>query len=119
VNRVFLAVAGLYGALGVGTAAAATHIGGPFLGPASQMLLVHAPLLFALGLWLRPAGWAFPAGGILLMLGVALFAGDLTLRHVSGHSLFPMAAPSGGMLMIAGWLILGVSGLLAYRRDVH
>ena len=118
-NRWFLAVAGLYGALGVGLAAAATHIGGPYLGPASQMLLAHAPALLALGLWLRPSGWAFPAGGIVLALGVALFAGDLVLRHFSGHSLFPMAAPSGGTLMMAGWLILGIAGLLGAGRDAH
>lgn len=118
-NRVFVAVAGLFGALGVGLAAAATHIGGPLLGPASQMLLVHAPALFALGLWLRPVGWAFQSGGIVLMLGVALFSGDLVLHHYSGHSLFPMAAPSGGTLMMTGWLILGAAGLFATRRDAH
>jgi uncharacterized membrane protein YgdD (TMEM256/DUF423 family) len=39
----------------------------------------------------------------------ALFAGDLTLRHFAGHSLFPMAAPTGGTLLIVSWLALAVA----------
>ena len=117
-NRLFIAVAGVYGALGVALAAAATHTGGPLLAPASQMLLVHAPVLFALGLWMRPRGWAFQSGGIVLMLGVTLFSGDLALRHL-GQSLFPMAAPSGGTLMMSGWLILAGAGLFGAHRDPH
>jgi len=38
----------------------------------------------------------------------ALFAGDLTLRQFAGHSLFSMAAPTGGTLLIASWLLLAV-----------
>ena len=41
----------------------------------------------------------------------ALFAGDLTLRHYAGHGLFPMAAPTGGTLLIASWLVLAVGGM--------
>jgi uncharacterized membrane protein YgdD (TMEM256/DUF423 family) len=50
------------------------------------------------------AAWA-------LALGVTLFSGDLTARAFLGTSLFPMAAPSGGVLMMAGWLGVAVSGL--------
>ena len=42
-------------------------------------------------------------------LAASLFAGDLTLRQYAGHGLFPMAAPTGGTLLILGWLVLGVA----------
>ena len=43
------------------------------------------------------------------VLGASLFAGDLTLRHYAGNGLFPMAAPTGGTLLIASWLALAVA----------
>jgi uncharacterized membrane protein YgdD (TMEM256/DUF423 family) len=45
------------------------------------------------------------------IVATALFAGDLTMRQYAGHSLFPMAAPSGGTLMIASWLVLAVAAM--------
>jgi uncharacterized membrane protein YgdD (TMEM256/DUF423 family) len=48
------------------------------------------------------AAWGF-------VIAAALFAGDLTLRQYAGHSLFPMAAPTGGTLLIVSWLMLAVS----------
>ena len=55
------------------------------------------------------AGWA-------ILVGLTLFAGDLLARHYLGARLFPMAAPIGGVLMIAGWAALAVT-LLVMRRD--
>ena len=43
------------------------------------------------------------------VIAAALFAGDLTLRQYAGHGLFPMAAPTGGTLLIASWLALAVA----------
>ena len=43
------------------------------------------------------------------VVAAALFAGDLTLRQYAGHSLFPMAAPTGGTLLIVSWVVLAVS----------
>jgi uncharacterized membrane protein YgdD (TMEM256/DUF423 family) len=48
------------------------------------------------------AAWGF-------VLAAALFAGDLTLRQYTGHTLFPMAAPTGGTLLIVSWLVLAVA----------
>ena len=48
-----------------------------------------------------------------LAIGAALFAGDLTLRHFAGHALFPMAAPSGGTIMIASWLAVTLAAVVA------
>ena len=43
------------------------------------------------------------------VIAAGLFAGDLTLRQYAGHGLFPMAAPTGGTLLIASWLALAVA----------
>jgi uncharacterized membrane protein YgdD (TMEM256/DUF423 family) len=43
------------------------------------------------------------------VVAATLFAGDLTLRQYAGHGLFPMAAPTGGTLLIVSWLALALS----------
>lgn len=103
-----LFIAGVLGASGVALAAAATHGGDThFLGAASTMSLAHAPALLALY-----AGYdrirTAPIAAVLLGLGTLIFAGDLINRHFSGSSLFPMAAPTGGMGMIAGWAAIAL-----------
>jgi len=50
------------------------------------------------------------------VIAAALFAGDLTLRQYAGHSLFPMAAPTGGTLLIVSWLTLAAAA--AWPRRV-
>ena len=56
------------------------------------------------------------AAGCGFVIAAALFAGDLTLRQYAGHGLFPMAAPTGGTLMIVSWLVLAVAA--AWPRRV-
>jgi len=117
--RALIVVAGLYGAAGVALAAAAAHVADAGrLGPASSMLLVHAcaiaaaVLLAERGLTHRLIG---PAATVGFALGTALFAGDLALRQFAGHSLFPMAAPTGGSVLIGSWLLLAVAALAPRR----
>jgi len=43
------------------------------------------------------------------VVAASLFAADLTLRQYAGHGLFPMAAPTGGTLLITSWLALAVA----------
>ena len=52
------------------------------------------------------------------VVAAALFAGDLTLRQYAGHSLFPMAAPTGGTLLIVSWLALAVAAAWPRRVDL-
>ena len=47
--------------------------------------------------------------------GATLFCADLAARHLFGGGLFPFSAPLGGMAMIAGWVLVGVGGLLMPR----
>ena len=51
------------------------------------------------------------AAGFGFVVASVLFAGDLTLRQFAGHSLFPMAAPAGGTLLIVSWLVLAAAAV--------
>jgi uncharacterized membrane protein YgdD (TMEM256/DUF423 family) len=117
-SQLFIIVAGVYGALGVSLAAVASHAAGAgSLGSASSMLLFHAPALLAIGLFGRPGngGMTLNLGGLILLAGAGLFAGDLAMRYYQGSALFPMAAPTGGTMMIAGWAVIVVAGILLRR----
>lgn len=113
---VLVAVAGLMGAAGVVAAASAAHgTGGDNLQTAANFLLFHAALVAALGLAAGTSA-AFLAAGTLAALGVTIFSGDLALLATTGARLFPLAAPVGGLLMIAAWLALTGSALAALLR---
>ncbi len=112
-HRALLALAGLFGALGVATAAAGSHTADPLLGLAANFLLLHAPALIGLSL-LRDNRIAIGAACVLAV-GVILFAGDLAMRARAGTSLFPIAAPIGGGAMILGWLGVSVAALVQRR----
>jgi uncharacterized membrane protein YgdD (TMEM256/DUF423 family) len=111
--RTLAALAGLMGASGVALAAMAAHLpDATRLGTASSMLLFHAAAtLGAVALSerhiLQPRIGLIAAVGFVA--GSALFAGDLALRQFAGHSLFPMAAPTGGTVLIASWLVVTVA----------
>ena len=112
-----LLVAGLMGLAGVVTAAAASHGSDPrLMAGASAMCLAHAPTLVALyAAW--PSMRTAPLAALLLALGTALFAADLVFRHSAGHGLFPMSAPTGGVIMMAGWLAVALGAFLPRRED--
>lgn len=111
-----LFLSGVLGASGVALAAAATHTGATLmLGNASAMCLAHAPVLLGLHLGWERIKTALPSA-LLLGLGTALFAGDLVSKHFTGNSLFPMAAPAGGLGMIFGWLTLAASAFFKTAR---
>lgn len=115
-QRTFILAGGLAGAAGVALSAAAAHAGGGNVETAARFLLAHAPALLAIGLLGR--GRVLAAGGCALLLGLLLFCGDLLMRHYAGQRLFPMAAPSGGTLMILGWLAVAASPFTARtKRD--
>ncbi|NEW87397.1 DUF423 domain-containing protein [Rhodopseudomonas sp. WA056] len=118
--RLLIAIAGLYGAAGVALAAAAAHVpDAGRLGPTSSMLLFHAcaiaaaVLLTERGIAHRIPGLAATFG---FVFGTALFAGALTMLQFTGQGLFPMAAPTGGSILIGSWLLLAVAALWPRRR---
>jgi uncharacterized membrane protein YgdD (TMEM256/DUF423 family) len=116
VIRWAVVLAGLIGAAGIASAAAAAHSGAEvrLLGAASAICLANAPALLVLGL----SGRRLRLGALcaaLLALGTILFAGDVGLRAFLDRGLFPMAAPTGGSTMIIGWLLVGMSALFTRR----
>ncbi|MDR3476037.1 MAG: DUF423 domain-containing protein [Devosia sp.] len=114
-NRPLLALAGLCGATGVGLAAAASHGGSADLAIAANFLLFHAPVLIGLSLLPR-SRWVLASAAVMIV-GLALFAGDLTVRSYLAHALFTMAAPLGGTALILGWLLLAATALFGGRGD--
>jgi uncharacterized membrane protein YgdD (TMEM256/DUF423 family) len=111
--RILIILAGIMGADGVILAAASAHQPDAMrLASASSMLLFHATAVLAV-VALAERGVIHLRIGIAAALGfvvaAALFAGDLTMRQYAGHSLFPMAAPTGGTLLIVSWLVLAVA----------
>lgn len=112
-DRALVFAAGICGALGVMLSAVAAHSGGVNLATAANFLLLHAPVLLAIGL--VGGGMTARTGGLILLVGLALFSGDLVSRDYFGTRLFPYAAPAGGTILIAGWLVVAVSALIARR----
>jgi uncharacterized membrane protein YgdD (TMEM256/DUF423 family) len=114
---ILILLAGLMGASGVILAAAGAHAApGAGLDGAAYMLLFHAAavlggtgLLAQSQLW-RPLALVALAGWVL---GGALFSGDIAMRALAGHRLFPMAAPTGGTILIIAWLVLAAAAIIA------
>lgn len=117
-TRALIVLAALSGVLGVGISAAAAHITGGNLTTAAQFLLFHAPALLALAA-LMTAGAIHPLlgpiAGYVLVLGLVLFCGDLSRRAFASLPLFPRAAPTGGILLMIGWVLVGIAALLPAR----
>jgi uncharacterized membrane protein YgdD (TMEM256/DUF423 family) len=118
--RVLIVLAGIMGADGVILAAASAHqADASRLAAASSMLLFHACAVLAT-VALAESALIHARIGLAAAIGFAiaagLFAGDLTLRQYAGHGLFPMAAPTGGTLLIASWLALAVAAAWPKRN---
>ncbi len=121
-HRLFLAAAGLSGALCVAVDAAATHLlaGDPYrldlAATSARYGLSHAAALLALallveragGFWLAAAGWCF-------VVGIVLFCGSLDLLAAGVPHGFAAAAPWGGTAFILGWLAVAIAALRAKK----
>ncbi|RUZ78810.1 DUF423 domain-containing protein [Mesorhizobium sp. M7A.F.Ca.US.006.01.1.1] len=112
-SRILVLAGGLCGAAGVALSAAAAHLGGAFVGTAASFLLMHAPVFLAAGL--LGANRILRIGSLILLVGLLLFCGDLLARDFIGSRLFPLSAPIGGTLLIAGWLAIAASALVRVR----
>jgi uncharacterized membrane protein YgdD (TMEM256/DUF423 family) len=118
-DRILAGLASVVGLAGVALSALGAHgAGGPLLDTAARFLLVHAAALVGLA-GLVASGNLSPRLGTLagfaVLLGLALFCGDLVRRAYAGTALFPMAAPTGGFLLIAGWGLIGLAALVGPR----
>jgi uncharacterized membrane protein YgdD (TMEM256/DUF423 family) len=118
--RILIVLAAVMGADGIILAAASAHgADASRLAAASSMLLFHATAVLAVvaaverGIIHAGIGMVAAFG---FVMSASLFAGDLTLRQYAGHGLFPMAAPTGGTLLIVSWLALAVAAAWPRRN---
>jgi uncharacterized membrane protein YgdD (TMEM256/DUF423 family) len=115
-EQALVILAGLMGAAGIGLAAASAH-GSPGAGldSAGYLLLFHAAAVLGGAALVRAGLLHRPLGLIALfafVFGATLFACDIAARAYIGSRLFAMAAPAGGTIMIAGWLMLTIAAVI-------
>jgi uncharacterized membrane protein YgdD (TMEM256/DUF423 family) len=119
-ERVWIGIGGLLGATAVAMAAVAAHgLAGRYDATAIQQVRSalqiqgwHALALLAVALWSRRGGWAAQAAGYAFAIGTVLFCGDVYALALAGVHLSGVA-PAGGLLLIAGWLLLAGSAFVS------
>jgi uncharacterized membrane protein YgdD (TMEM256/DUF423 family) len=116
-RRLIVLLAGLMGAAGVAAAAAGAHMNpDPNLATAANFLMLGAAGavgVVALAAARGPRFSIADAGAGLVALGTLLFGSALAVRALWNIAIFPMAAPTGGTMLIAGWVVVA---LAAFQR---
>jgi uncharacterized membrane protein YgdD (TMEM256/DUF423 family) len=120
-QRTWIALGALAGLTAVALAALAAH-GLRELDPAAlagvrsgiEMQGWHALALLACGLWALRGGRLADCAAAAFVAGILLFCGGVYAAGLFGVRL-PMMAPMGGTLLMVGWLLLGVSAVVAAR----
>jgi uncharacterized membrane protein YgdD (TMEM256/DUF423 family) len=116
-HRVWIALGSLAGLTAVAMAALAAH-GLEWLEPARLQMVRngvemhgwHALALLACGIWARRGGALAHLAGAAFAAGLLLFCGGVYALALAGIHL-PMLAPIGGVLLMLGWVLLGLSAL--------
>ena len=116
-TRLVAPLAALNGLVGIAFAAIGAHalhdaVARTAVASASTVQMVHA--LAALAAPLLLAGRAGERVAVLFVLGTTLFSGAIYVHALGDRSLGPVA-PVGGVLLMAGWLLLAVA--LVTRRS--
>jgi uncharacterized membrane protein YgdD (TMEM256/DUF423 family) len=116
-DRAWIGLGALAGLSGVAMAAVAAH-GLSRLDPAAlamvrsgiEMQLWHAPALVLAGVWAARGGVLAQLAGAAFAIGTVLFCGSVYSLGLRGVSL-GLLAPTGGILLMAGWALLGLSAI--------
>ncbi len=117
--RWFLVLGALNMALTVGLGAAGMHglkaqiavnDHGGWFQTALQYHQLHALGLMVIGLAVVrvPDSRWFALSGLLLLIGIVLFSGNLYLRSIAGIHVFHAVTPLGGSAFILGWLMFAL-----------
>lgn len=114
INRSLAAFAALNGAMAVALGAFAAHGAGPaiktLLTTGAQYHMVHAVLALICAIWPTDDRLAVISGW-LAVIGGLIFALALSSIGLLGLRVMGAAAPIGGVLMIAAWLLLTFAAL--------
>ncbi len=109
---ILLAIAALWGLLGVVFLAAGAHGVYPgILSTGGQVLLFHAATVLALLNTQLVSGWRRAAPIALMLTGSGLFALEVALHAFTGVTALGFLAPIGGGVTILGWLTLIIGAL--------
>lgn len=114
-QRILLAIAALWGLLGMLMLASGSHppqIG--VLAVGGQVMMFHALAALALINTSLLSGWKRALPLALMLTGSGLFGLSMWLR-TAGVLDFGVLAPIGGGLAIIGWIVLAVGALLPMR----
>jgi uncharacterized membrane protein YgdD (TMEM256/DUF423 family) len=119
--RIWMTLAALSGALAVcagafGAHGAADEAAKGWLRTGAEYQLVHAAMVFACAFLWRAgapaAGWA----AWLFLIGGLVFAGTLYLMALGLPRWLGAITPLGGLMLIAGWLLLAWAAFSATGR---
>jgi uncharacterized membrane protein YgdD (TMEM256/DUF423 family) len=116
-QRIWIAFAGLAGCGAVAMAAFEAHgLHDPaalrIVDSGVRMQGWHALALLGAALWAPRGGWLARAAAAAFAIGMVLFCGAVYSLALAGISL-GILAPTGGVLLMLGWLLLGASALQA------
>jgi uncharacterized membrane protein YgdD (TMEM256/DUF423 family) len=118
--KIFLAVGGFYGLLGVTLGAFGAHGLRDRLDlsqlsswqTAVQYQLVHGIALLIVGVWLLQTGvGALRYAGVFFAVGVALFSGSIYILVLTSASWLGPVTPFGGLFLMVGWLAVIYAGV--------
>ncbi|HEX3574288.1 MAG TPA: DUF423 domain-containing protein [Rhodopila sp.] len=112
-QRIWIGLGSLAGFAAVALAAYAAHgIADPkalrIVSNGVQMQGWHALALLGTGLWAPRGGRLAHAAGFAFAVGLVLFCGAVYSLGLAGLS-WGILAPTGGTLLMIGWLLLGAS----------
>lgn len=123
-NRTLLILASLFGFSAIALGAFGAHALKPQLletglyevwTTGAHYHLVHSVALFALAVWrgqqTQSQTFALTVVAVFWVLGMVLFSGSLYLLAMGAPRFIGAITPIGGVLMMVGWLSLGVIAL--------
>lgn len=118
-SRLWIALGALAGMLAVAMAAVAAHgvaddAAREVVRSGVQMQGWHALALVGTGLWAPRGGRMADLAGVAFVLGLLAFCGAVYALAFAGLHAGPLA-PTGGMLLMLGWALLGVSAIRPAR----
>lgn len=123
-TQFWMALAGVYGAVGVALGAFGAHGLRARVTPerlavwhtATEYHLIHAVVLLGLALWLRvtPQAPMVSAAAACFAAGVLVFSGSLYVLVLADLRWLGAVTPLGGVLLIIGWVLIAVA---AFRQS--